>query len=231
MTSTPHSRTTGAAPPSSPIASRCAATSSAADAPFNARSRPPSAARGRHQPTSRSSGATARAVTMSAGATASGPRADARAPDPAGGLPASGPPAHSSARARTTVTASDSPSFATASARKAVRRASGSTRATVRSGRATASTIPGKPAPEPTSTTEAPKGINSAAAAQLRRCRSQIRGASRGPISPRTTPSVESSSAYAAANGSRSPKRRLAACRNSSGRKATDPGGGMPPGP
>ena len=69
MRPTPHSRTTGVAPPSRPTASRCSATSSAAEAPLSASSRPPIAARGKHQPASRSSGATARAVTMSAGAT------------------------------------------------------------------------------------------------------------------------------------------------------------------
>jgi hypothetical protein len=175
MTPTPQRTTTGSEPPSRAIAVRCSVTSSAADAPFSANSRPPTAASGRHQPASRSSGATARAVTTSA---ATG-----------------GSPARSSARPRTTVTVESRPSAVTASDRKAVRRASGSTRVIMRSGRATASTIPGKPAPDPTSTTEAPTGIISDITAQLSMCRSHTRGASRGPISPRTTPSVISSSA------------------------------------
>ena len=99
---------TGSPPPSRAIAARCSATSSAADAPLSASSRPPMAARGRHHPASRSSGATARAVTTSAAAR--------------------GPPARSSARPRTTVTVASRPSAVTASDRKAVRRASGSTR-------------------------------------------------------------------------------------------------------
>jgi hypothetical protein len=176
----PHRAMTGSEPPSRAIASRCSATSSAAEAPLSARSRPPMAVRGKHQPASRSSGATARAVTTSA---ATG-----------------GPPARSSARPRTTVTVASRPSVVTTSDRKAVRRASGSTRAIRRSGRATASTIPGKPAPDPTSTTEAPKGIMLDITAQLIKCRSQMRGASRGPIRPRTTPSVTSSSAYRTAS-------------------------------
>ena len=150
---TPHSRTTGAAPPSRPTASRCSAISSAAEAPLSASSRPPIAVRGKHQPASRSRGATARAVTMSAGAIDPAPPAEARAARSLGGSPT-----HSSALARSTVTAPVRPRVVTASARKAIRRASGSTSVTERSGRATASTIPGKPAPDPTSTTEAPMG-------------------------------------------------------------------------
>ncbi len=136
ITPAPQSRTTGSPPPSRLIASRCSATSSAAEAPLRATSRPPIAASGRHQPASRSRGATARAVTTSTGA--------------------GGPPARSSARPRTTVTAWSRSSVVTASDRNAVRRASGSTSVMRRSGRATASTIPGKPAPDPTSITEAP---------------------------------------------------------------------------
>ena len=64
-----------------------------------------------------------------------------------------------------------------------------------RSGRASANGIPGRPAPEPMSTTRAPCGTSSATTAQLSTCRSQIRGASRGPISPRSTPSVTRCSA------------------------------------
>jgi hypothetical protein len=191
----PHDRVTAAPAPSRISAAPCAFSSAAALAPFRASSRPPMAVRGRHHPASRSSGATARAVTMSARGSF---------------------PTHSSARARTTVVRAR-PSAATASDKKAERRASGSTRVTVRSGRATASTIPGKPAPEPTSTTVAPTGTNSVIAAQLSRCRSQIRGASRGPMSPRTTPSVTSSSAYCEASASRPPNSVSAALDNSSG--------------
>ncbi len=81
----------------------------------------------------------------------------------------------------------------TASSRKIVRRSSGSTRVRLRSGRAIASTIPGSPAPEPTSHTRAPRGRSSSSTAQLRRCRSHSRAGSRGPTRPRSTPSVASS--------------------------------------
>jgi len=170
---TPHSRTTGALPPRRPTAAPCVATSTPADAPFKASNLPPNRARGIHQATSRSSGATARAVTTSAGLSF---------------------PTHSSARARTTVVRVKRSSFTTSS-RNATRRANGSTSVTVRSGRATASTIPGKPAPDPTSTTNAPGDMRGAMAAQFSRCRSQMRGASLGPINPRITPSVARRSA------------------------------------
>ena len=52
------------------------------------------------------------------------------------------------------------PDRATTSSRNVVRRSSGSTRVTVRSGRAMASTRPGRPAPEPTSHTRAPSGTS-----------------------------------------------------------------------
>jgi len=195
----PQSRTTGEAPPSEAITARCASTSSPAELPLRASSRPPLRASGRHHPASRSSGATARAVTTSA--------------------PAGGPSTTSSARPRTTVTVDARPRAVTASDRNAVRRASGSTRVMLRSGRATASTIPGKPAPDPTSTTEAPIGMISDMTAQFTKCRSQIRGASRGPIKPRTTPSVTSSRAYETANSSRSPNTRAATSAISAGGK------------
>jgi hypothetical protein len=174
----PQWRMTGESPPSRAITSRCASTSSTADSPLSASIRPPLAARGRHHAVSRSRGATARAVTTSASSNRGWPRFGT----------------HSSARARTTVVRS-SPRAAAASNRNAVRRASGSTSMTERSGLATASTIPGNPAPEPTSATRASCGISSAAAAQFSRWRSQIRGASRGPIKPRITPSVSNNSA------------------------------------
>ena len=84
---------------------------------------------------SRSSGATARDVTTS----------NVRSP------------CRSSARPRTTSTW-PAPASATTSSRKVVRRSSGSTRVTRRSGRAIASTSPGSPAPEPMSQTVAPLG-------------------------------------------------------------------------
>ena len=66
-------------------------------------------------------------------------------------------PVTSSARARTTSTWRDR-AASTTSVRKVVRRSSGSSRVTVRSGRAIASTRPGSPAPEPTSITARPAG-------------------------------------------------------------------------
>ena len=72
--------------------------------------------------------------------------------------------------------------------RKVVRRSIGSSKVTERSGRAMARGMPGSPAPEPTSTTDDPSGMRSATARLLRMCRSQIRSASRGPISPYRIP-------------------------------------------
>ena len=91
---------------------------------------------GRHQPANRSNGATARAVTTSAGRALTldvllGPSPDHRDR----GVQAE---------------------RRTASARNAVRRANGSTEYHRRSGRAIARTIPGSPAPDPTSTTSRP---------------------------------------------------------------------------
>ena len=86
------------------------------------------------------------------------------------------------------------------------RRASGSSSVTVRSGRASASGMPGSPAPLPTSTTRAPAAPATAIAAELSRCRSHSRGTSRGPISPRTAPSVASSRAYSTAASTAGPK-------------------------
>ena len=97
--------------------------------------------------------------------------------------------ASASARPRTTVTRS-SPRSPTTSSRNVVRRRSGSTRVTVTSGRAMASTSPGRPAPDPMSHTRAPAGTTSASTAQLSRCRSHSRGTSRGPSRPRTVPGI-----------------------------------------
>ena len=143
-------------------------SSSSALAPLSARRRPPGRVRGRHQPASRSSGATARAVTTSARTPAA---------------------AAVSARSRRTVTFFSSRS-ARISSSQVVRRSSGSSRVTSRSGRARASGMPGSPAPEPTSISVASGGTSSATTAQLRTCRSHRRGTSRGPIRPRSTPDV-----------------------------------------
>ena len=89
----------------------------------------------------------------------------------------------SSARPRTTRTSR--PRVSTTSVSHAIRRAIGSSSVNRRSGRAIASGMPGSPAPDPTSTTVALSGINSAIAAEFSTCRSQSRSTSRGPISPR----------------------------------------------
>ena len=79
------------------------------------------------------------------------------------------------------------PRSATTSSRKVVRRSSGSTSVTRRSGRRIATTRPGQPR---TAADVADRGALRHAArsatAQLSRCRSHSRGTSRGPISPRT---------------------------------------------
>ncbi len=62
-------------------------------------------------------------------------------------------------------------------------------------GRIIPSTMPGRPAPEPTSTTTPSLGSKGTSAALLRMWRSHNRGVSLGPIRPRTTPSVPSNSA------------------------------------
>ena len=126
---------------------------------------PPRLTRGIDQPSRRSNGATAREVTT----------ANSRSP------------CNSSARARITSTLPN-PRAVTASSRNMVRRASGSTRVTCRSGRLRARTRPGNPAPLPMSATSRPSGIARPNMAQFSRCRSQSRGTSRGPIRPRTTP-------------------------------------------
>jgi hypothetical protein len=184
---TAHRRIRGSRPPARRTESRCVANSSAALLPFIASNCPLGLSNGRHHLTSRSSGATARAVTQA---------------DP----PTASITAASSARPWTTRTCPARPSVATASARNSVRRLSDSTRSTRRSGRRTASTRPGRPAPDPTSTTRAPAGKRSLTTAQLIRCRSQIRAASRGPSKPRSIPTVVRTSAKHSASGRRSPK-------------------------
>ena len=104
-----------------------------------------------------------------------------------------------------------SPSSSITSSRKVVRRSKGSTRVTVRSGRPIARTSPGRPAPEPRSTSEAPGASSDVSARQLSTCLSQSLGASRGPISPRSTPAVASNSTYRSTRGSRSDENALRA--------------------
>ena len=70
----PHSRAPARTPAEAGYRVRCSATSSAAELPLRASSRPPARASGRHQPASRSSGATARAVTTSASGPGRTPR-------------------------------------------------------------------------------------------------------------------------------------------------------------
>src|SRR5689334_1119005 len=164
-----------------------------------ASSSPPGPTSGIAQPSRRSSGASALAVTTSK----------------------TWRPCSSSARLRTTSTF-DSARSSTTSSRNVVRRSNGSTRVMWQSGRTSARTRPGSPAPEPRSTTVAPSGIRAASPAQLRRCRSQSRGASRGPISPRSTPGPASSSAYRWARSKPSPKApRASAGAGGSGRSGT----------
>ena len=122
--------------PSASGGRRAAAISSCDRRPFIATSAPAGATSGIDHPSRRSRGATAR----------DGDHVERRA-SRAGPRHARGPPRRGS-----------SPSSATTSSRKVVRRSSGSTSVTARSGRAIASTRPGRPAPEPMSHTEAPSG-------------------------------------------------------------------------
>lgn len=120
-----------------------------------------------------------------------------------------GPNFQSSARARTTSTLS-SPSSVDCSVSQATRRSIGSMSTHCTSGRAIARTIPGSPAPEPTSPTR--PGENSGAmTALLRMCRLHRRGGSRGPIRPRSSPYSPSASVNRRARSIRSPKRTAAA--------------------
>src|SRR5262249_39636152 len=94
----------------------------------------------------------------------------------------------------------------TKSKKNPTRRSIGSSRTTSLSGNNIASTIPGNPAPDPRSTSEHPCGTNSATTALFSRCRSQIRGTSLGPISPRSTPTPASSRANCSACPAVSPQ-------------------------
>ncbi len=174
---TPHSTT----PRTSAFARRkksaCWLISCSAELPLTANRLPPRFSNGKLQRTSLSNGATARAVTSSAEPTALTTAA-------------------SSARPRTTRTRSANPRSAMTSVRKSVRRLSDSTRLTCRSGRTHAIARPGRPAPEPISTSRIDSGSSSAIAMQFSRCRSQSRGTSRGPIRPRSEPWPASQPAY-----------------------------------
>ena len=79
-----------------------------------------------------------------------------------------------------------------------------------RSGRMIASTIPGRPAPEPKSMTLASQGNAVLITAQLSTWRSQRRGRSPGPRSPCSMPVPASSSTYLDARPSLLPKRSMA---------------------
>ena len=153
---------------------------------------PPGLTNGRHQPASRSSGATARAVTTST----AGMRRGA-APRPAPGR---------------TTTLGRAPSSATPrqEGRAAQQRLDqGHPQVGPDAARAP---DPGRPAPVPTSHTARPAGTSSATTAQFSRCRSHSRGTSRGPISPRSTPAVgQQLDVRRRPAASRAPKRSRAA--------------------
>ena len=67
-------------------------------------------------------------------------------------------------------------------------------------------TIPGNPAPDPTSRTCPFLGRKSRTAAEFTRWRDQSRGSSRGPISPRSSPSSTNMLANSAISGYAKPK-------------------------
>ena len=141
-------------------------TSRAAPSPFSAKSAPPGTTSGQQIVRSFSRLATALAVTYLYCVKCS------------------------CARPRTTVTRPPTPNSWTNSVRSVIRRNKGSSRVILKSGRARAMTSPGRPAPLPTSSTSDPGSNSGATLKQLSRCRSQIRAASRGPIAPRSTPTV-----------------------------------------
>src|SRR5674536_178090 len=197
----PHCRTSPRAPAAASSVA-LAASSAVPAAPLSASSEPPGWSNGNDSVSSLGKGATARANATS----------NLR-------------PVNCSARACTTSTRS-SLSAATHSCKKAVRRRIGSINTMSRSGRSSATTIPGSPAPDPRSATLAAPGTSSATAAQLRRWRAQIRAPSRGPKIPRSTAVVDSSSAYRRASGKADPKAiRATGGGDSTVRAAVDPGG------
>ena len=68
--------------------------------------------------------------------------------------------------------------------------------------------VPAAPRPSPGPPRLRLRDASDASARQLSTCRSQSFGASRGPISPRSTPAVASSSTYRSASGRRSRRER-----------------------
>ena len=151
-----------------PHAAPCSAISSCALDPFIATSRPSVRMSGADHLTKRSRGATAREVTASTSPYSAIDR-----------LLFSAATHHDHI-----VQAEDS----TTSERKVVRRNSGSTSTSFRSGLTMASGIPGNPAPLPISTMRSSESNRSETTAQLRIWRSQRRDDSRGPDQPRMTP-------------------------------------------
>ncbi len=96
-----------------------------------------------------------------------------------------------------------------------------------RSGRAIASTIPGSPAPDPTSTTWLPRGISAATATQFSRCRGQSRPASRGPIESTLDPCAGQPPGVAHRERQARPedaRRRVRAARSGESTAASGPG-------
>ncbi len=164
--------------PSSVSTGRARASSASAEAPFMAISQPPRRTSGSDQRASRGSGATAREVTTSKTRPRAAPRRGRAAPPRSSGR---GP--------------------RTASSRNAVRRSNGSTRVIRRSGRAMASTSAGQPGPAP----DVAHGHLARDRLAEHRAVQQVPlpepGVSRGPISPRTTPSSARRSANFSASG------------------------------
>src|SRR5674476_1301916 len=109
------------------------------------------------------------------------------------------------ARARST-SIEGSRSSVTTSCNQVARRSIGSSRTMSPPVRMQARTIPGRPAPLPTSTRVPSAGSREATAAEFNRCRAHNRGTSRGPIRPRVTPSAASISAKRAIRGYASPR-------------------------
>lgn len=85
------------------------------------------------------------------------------------------------------------------SSKKSTRRCSGSISTTSKSGRDSAITIPGSPAPEPISATFTPAGIRVVTGRQFAMWRSQMRSPSLGPINPRSIPQLPRICAYLSA--------------------------------
>lgn len=167
-------------------AAAAAASSSAARAPFMKSISPPDRSNGAVSGINRRSAVTALAVTWSRSA----------------GTMAS------SARDRMTDTF-PSPNRRLSSRSHSTLRSIGSMRTNCTSGRAMANTIPGSPAPLPTSPTN-PGLSRGATSAQLRMWRDQSRGSSSGPINPRISPCSASCRVKSRASSSCGPNRSAA---------------------